>query len=120
MTLSRLLDIIISFSAIMFNVTGAVHLCALENDWSTLQELLKAGASPNLQDGRGRTVAMIAAQYGHVQVMKLLDNDLRKVNMKLKVSSILTVRKQSWSKKLSPNLIRPKRKLPSSKTYFPI
>ncbi|XP_075254402.1 ankyrin repeat and EF-hand domain-containing protein 1-like isoform X3 [Convolutriloba macropyga] len=63
---------------------GAVHLCALENDWSTLQELLKAGASPNLQDGRGRTVAMIAAQYGHVQVMKLLDNDLRKVNMKLK------------------------------------
>ncbi|XP_063710850.1 ankyrin repeat and EF-hand domain-containing protein 1-like isoform X2 [Symsagittifera roscoffensis] len=66
---------------------GAVHLCALENDWAMLHELFKAGANPNLQDAKGRTISMIAAEYGHVQVMKLLDSDSLKVNMKLKDES---------------------------------
>ena len=53
-----------------------------------LHELFKAGANPNLQDAKGRTISMIAAEYGHVQVMKLLDSDSLKVNMKLKVSKL--------------------------------
>ena len=60
-------------------------MCALDNDWAQMQELFQAGASPNIQDAQGRTAAMIASELGHVQIMKLLDNDLRKVNMKLKV-----------------------------------
>lgn len=63
---------------------GAVHLCALANDTTQLQALLEAGASPNLQDALGRTPAMIAAEFGHLSVMKLLDSDARKPNMKLK------------------------------------
>ena len=70
---------------LIWMVSGAVHLCALSNDAAQLQALLEAGASPNLQDAQGRSPAMIAAEFGHLPIMKLLDTDARKPNMKLKV-----------------------------------
>lgn len=51
--------------------------------------LLDHGASPNMVDLKGRSPAMRAAEFGHVQALTLLteaDTDLTSKQVKVKVS----------------------------------
>ena len=47
-------------------------LAASRNDDTLLAHLLQLGADPNVADVTGRTAAMRACEYGHVQSMKVL------------------------------------------------
>jgi len=47
-------------------------LAASRNDDTLLEHLFQLGADPNVADITGRTAAMKACQYGHLQAMKIL------------------------------------------------
>ncbi|KAJ8271041.1 hypothetical protein GJAV_G00122110 [Gymnothorax javanicus] len=53
---------------------GVLHLAAARNDLDMAGFLLSQGACPNLQDKRGRTPVMRAAELGHDMMMALLVN----------------------------------------------
>ncbi|KAL2098566.1 hypothetical protein ACEWY4_005046 [Coilia grayii] len=51
---------------------GAMHLATTANDTDMVAFLLSLGANPNIQDKRGRTPIMLAAQLGHDSMTSLL------------------------------------------------
>ena len=69
-----------------FFFAGVLHTAAANNNDAIITYLIKLGASPEVQDGQGRTPAMIAAQYGHVNTLDILLETSR--NLKLKVRGI--------------------------------
>ena len=61
------------------NGETALHLAACKNNEALIKLLLDLGANTNVVDGKGRSAAMRAAEYGHVQALKLLtesDSDM--------------------------------------------
>ncbi|XP_071963707.1 ankyrin repeat and EF-hand domain-containing protein 1-like [Antedon mediterranea] len=52
----------------------AIHLAAKANDEDMTRFLLSLGAHPNVTDLKGRTAAMRAAEYGHIQTLDILCN----------------------------------------------
>lgn len=50
----------------------ALHLAARVNDEEMVTFLLELGAHPNVVDLKGRTAAMRAAEFGHVQTLEIL------------------------------------------------
>ena len=61
------------------NGETGLHLAACKNNEKMITFLLDLGASPNMVDLKGRTPAMRAAEFGHVQALTLLteaDTDL--------------------------------------------
>eukprot|EP00795_Rhopilema_esculentum_P010503 gene10503-19218_t len=54
------------------NGETALHLAACANNEKIISHLLGLGASANVADDLGRTPAMRAADYGHIQALKLL------------------------------------------------
>ena len=50
----------------------ALHLAACKNNEKMISLLLDLGASPNMVDLKGRSPAMRAAEFGHVQALILL------------------------------------------------
>ncbi|XP_063039908.1 ankyrin repeat and EF-hand domain-containing protein 1 [Engraulis encrasicolus] len=53
---------------------GAMHLATVANDTDMAEFLLSLGANPNIQDSKGRTPVMLAAQLGHDTMVTLLAN----------------------------------------------
>ncbi|XP_076873613.1 ankyrin repeat and EF-hand domain-containing protein 1 isoform X2 [Brachyhypopomus gauderio] len=51
---------------------GALHLASVSNNADMVEFLLAQGAQPNVQDRRGRTPVMLAAELGHDGVVALL------------------------------------------------
>ena len=51
---------------------SAMHLAAVANDTHMVEFLLAQGAHPNIQDKRGRTPVMLAAELGHDIMISLL------------------------------------------------
>ncbi|XP_041927269.1 ankyrin repeat and EF-hand domain-containing protein 1 [Alosa sapidissima] len=51
---------------------GALHLAAVANDTDMVEFLLSLAAHPNIQDKKGRTPVMLAAELGHDTVISLL------------------------------------------------
>ena len=49
-----------------------LHLAARVNDEEMVRFLLDLGAHPNVIDLKGRTAAMRAAEFGHVQTLDIL------------------------------------------------
>ena len=49
-----------------------LHLAACKNNEKMISFLLDLGASPNMVDLKGRSPAMRAAEFGHVQALTLL------------------------------------------------
>ena len=61
------------------NGETGLHLAACKNNEKMITLLLDLGASPNMVDLKGRSPAMRAAEFGHVQALTLLtdaDTDL--------------------------------------------
>ena len=61
------------------NGATGLHLAACKNNEKMISFLLDLGASPNMVDLKGRSPAMRAAEFGHVQALTLLaeaDTDL--------------------------------------------
>lgn len=61
------------------NGETGLHLAACKNNEKMITFLLDLGASPNMVDLKGRSPAMRAAEFGHVQALTLLteaDTDL--------------------------------------------
>ena len=61
------------------NGETGLHLAACKNNEKMISFLLDLGASPNMVDLKGRSPAMRAAEFGHVQALTLLteaDTDL--------------------------------------------
>lgn len=61
------------------NGETALHIAACKNNETMISFLLDMGANPNVVDQQGRTPAMIAAEYGHVQSLQVLavaDSDM--------------------------------------------
>uniref|UniRef100_A0A667YUV7 Ankyrin repeat and EF-hand domain containing 1a n=1 Tax=Myripristis murdjan TaxID=586833 RepID=A0A667YUV7_9TELE len=52
--------------------TGVLHLAAVANNQDLVSFLLSQGAQPNIQDKRGRTPVMLAAELGHDAMLTLL------------------------------------------------
>ncbi|KAI4903603.1 hypothetical protein NFI96_013569 [Prochilodus magdalenae] len=61
--------------------SGALHLAALTNDLDTVQFLLNLGANPNVQDKRGRTPAILAAEMGYDGIVALLAQSQADMNL---------------------------------------
>ena len=59
-------------------------MAAANNNDAIITYLIRLGASADVQDGQGRTPAMIAAQFGHVNTLELLLGASQ--NIKLKVN----------------------------------
>ncbi|KAM6980516.1 ankyrin repeat and EF-hand domain-containing protein 1 [Aplochiton taeniatus] len=51
---------------------GAMHLASVANDTDMVRFLISLGANPNVQDKKGRTPVILAAQLGHDNMMALL------------------------------------------------
>ena len=51
---------------------SVLGLAASRNDDTLLTHLLQLGADPNIADATGRTAAMRACEYGHLQSMNIL------------------------------------------------
>ena len=62
-------------------------MAAANNNDAIITYLMRLGASPDVQDAQGRTPAMIAAQFGHVNTLEILLQTSR--NLKLKVNHII-------------------------------
>lgn len=61
------------------NGETGLHLAACKNNEKMITFLLDLGASPNMVDLKGRSPAMRAAEFGHMQALTLLteaDTDL--------------------------------------------
>ena len=61
------------------NGETGLHLAACKNNEKMISFLLDHGASPNMVDLKGRSPAMRAAEFGHIQALTLLveaDTDL--------------------------------------------
>ena len=54
------------------NGETGLHLAACKNNEKMISFLLDLGASPNMVDLKGRSPAMRAAEFGHVQALTLL------------------------------------------------
>ncbi|XP_002732960.1 ankyrin repeat and EF-hand domain-containing protein 1-like, partial [Saccoglossus kowalevskii] len=54
------------------NGETALHLAAINNNEDMVRYLLDLGAHPNVVDLKGRTAAMKATEYGHVQTLEVL------------------------------------------------
>lgn len=52
--------------------TGVLHLTSISNHLELAEVLLTLGAHPDVQDKRGRTPGMLAAQLGHDAMLALL------------------------------------------------
>lgn len=52
--------------------TGVLHLTSISNDLDMAEFLLSLGAHPDVQDKRGRTPVILAAQLGHDTMLALL------------------------------------------------
>ncbi|XP_072031520.1 ankyrin repeat and EF-hand domain-containing protein 1-like [Amphiura filiformis] len=62
---------LVNFSEPKEGETG-LHLAARVNDEEMVKFLLELGAHPNVVDLKGRTAAMRAAEFGHVQTLEIL------------------------------------------------
>lgn len=51
---------------------GVLHVAAVANDTDMIEFLMLHGARPDVQDMRGRTAVMLAAELGHDGVVALL------------------------------------------------
>lgn len=52
--------------------TGVLHLTSISNDLDIAEILLSLGAHPDVQDKRGRTPVILAAELGHDAMLALL------------------------------------------------
>ncbi|KAF7703996.1 ankyrin repeat and EF-hand domain-containing protein 1 isoform X2 [Silurus meridionalis] len=52
--------------------TGVLHLTSISNDLDTAEFLLSLGAHPDIQDKRGRTPVLLAAELGYDAMLDLL------------------------------------------------
>ncbi|KAI5610894.1 ankyrin repeat and EF-hand domain-containing protein 1 [Silurus asotus] len=52
--------------------TGVLHLTSISNDLDTAEFLLSLGAHPDVQDKRGRTPVLLAAELGYDAMLDLL------------------------------------------------
>lgn len=74
------------------NGETGLHLAACKNNEKMISFLLDLGASPNMVDLKGRSPAMRAAEFGHVQALTLLteaDTDLTSKEFNIFVSDNL-------------------------------
>jgi len=70
----------------------ALHLAVKSGDHNMTTLLLKAGASPNVQDGEGNTCLHLAAADGDLELVKILANnhaDLKSMNYALQTPTDL-------------------------------
>lgn len=51
---------------------GVLHVASVANDMDMVELLMSLGAHPDVQDRRGRTAVMVAAELGHDCVVTLL------------------------------------------------
>ncbi|XP_041721886.1 ankyrin repeat and EF-hand domain-containing protein 1 [Coregonus clupeaformis] len=61
--------------------TGVLHLAAVANNTDMVSFLLAQGAQPNVQDKRGRTPVMLAAELGHNGMVALLAKNYAEMNL---------------------------------------
>lgn len=60
---------------------GALHLVSVANDLDMARFLLSLNAHPDVQDKKGRTAMMLAAELGHVSMMQLLASNQARVTL---------------------------------------
>lgn len=60
---------------------GAMHLASVANDADMVRFLITLGAHPNVQDRRGRTPVILAAQLGHDNMMAVLAMNNANMNL---------------------------------------
>lgn len=60
---------------------GVLHLASVANNTDMVEFLIAKGARPDVQDKRGRTPVMLAAELGHDSVVALLAK--KRADMKL-------------------------------------
>lgn len=76
------------------NGETGLHLAACKNNEKMITFLLDLGASPNMVDLKGRSPAMRAAEFGHVQALTLLteaDTDLTSEKILIIIIVFVTV-----------------------------
>ena len=56
----------------VFTGNTALSVAAIANDDEMIEFLLELGAHPDVMDLKGRTAAMRAAEYGHVNCLEKL------------------------------------------------
>ncbi|KAJ8009420.1 hypothetical protein DPEC_G00088690 [Dallia pectoralis] len=61
--------------------TGVLHLAAVANNADMVSFLLAQGAQPNVQDKRGRSPVMLAAELGHDDSLALLAKNSADMNL---------------------------------------
>lgn len=61
--------------------TGVLHLTSVSNDLDMAEVLLSLGAHPNVQDKRGRTPVILAAELGHDAMLALLARNHADMNL---------------------------------------
>ncbi|XP_062863863.1 ankyrin repeat and EF-hand domain-containing protein 1 isoform X2 [Trichomycterus rosablanca] len=61
--------------------SGVLHLVSVENDLDMAEFLLTLGAHPDVQDRRGRTAVILAAELGHDGMMELLAKNRANMNL---------------------------------------
>lgn len=61
--------------------TGVLHLTSISNDLDMAEFLLSLGAHPDVQDKRGRTPVILAAELGHDTMLALLAKNHADMNL---------------------------------------
>lgn len=61
--------------------TGVLHLTSISNDLDMAEFLLSLGAHPDVQDKRGRTPVILAAELGHDAMLALLAKNHADMNL---------------------------------------
>lgn len=61
--------------------TGVLHLTSVSNDLDMAEFLLSLGALPDVQDKRGRTPVILAAELGHDAMLDLLAKNRADMNL---------------------------------------
>lgn len=61
--------------------TSALHLTSVSNDLDTAEFLLSLGAHPDVQNKRGHTPAILAAELGHDAMLALLAKNHADMNL---------------------------------------